>query len=348
MPGHLTINNKISQNMHSLISPTCINYYAFGLESILVIIYIVDNCSKPWAIYLIQLRFRLLLSGDIETNPGPSIVFKHLTSIFRNNNKRIKFIHINAQSLLKKQIILEAFIRDLGPNTIFGISEIWLKNTDGKQLWNFNPNLFKTFRMDRNSTSKERGGGVMLIVPLHLNPKERKDLYFIDKNKFKSIWVECNLNTKTIQRQQKQLINVSYNPCKSLHHDFLEDLALSIDQAVVENEPLCIMGDFNIDYLTPREQQNLDTVILPYGLTVTNTKEPTRVKGQSRSLIDYIILDHFGVDSYTSFVSNTPPRTTKNEPIDHLATFVVSNIVNESFKKVIQKGMFDKRTYQKD
>ena len=127
MPGHLTINNKISQNMHSLISPTCINYYAFGLESFLVIIYIVDNCSKPWAIYLIQLRFRLLLFGDIETNPGPSIVFKHLTSFFRNNNKRIKFIHINAQSLLKKQIILEAFIRDPGPNTIFGISEIWLK-----------------------------------------------------------------------------------------------------------------------------------------------------------------------------------------------------------------------------
>ena len=93
------------------------------------------------------------------------------------------------------------------------------------------------------------------------------------------------------------------------------------------------MGDFNIDYLTPREQQNLDTVILPYGLTVTNTKEPTRVKCQSRSFIDYIILDHFDVDSYTSFVSNTPQRTSKNEPIDQLATSVVSNIVNESFKK---------------
>ena len=59
-------------------------------------------------------------------------------------------------------------------------------------------------------------------------------------------WVECNVNTNTIQRQRKQLINVSYNPCKSLHHDFLEDLAMSIDHVVVENKPLCIMGDFNI------------------------------------------------------------------------------------------------------
>ena len=80
------------------------------------------------------------------------------------------------------------------------------------------------------------------------------------------------MNTNTIQRQQKQLINVSYNPSKDLHHAVLEDLALSIDHAVVENKPLCIMGDFNNDYLTPREQQNLDTVLLPCGLTVIITK----------------------------------------------------------------------------
>ena len=134
--------------------------------------------------------------------------------------------------------MLEEFVRDLGPNTIFGISETWFKNTDDKQLWNLNPNLFKTFRRDQNSTSKESGGGVMLFVPRHLNLKERKDLNCFDKNKFESIWVECNFNTNTIQRQQKQLINVSYNPRKYLHHAFLEDLALSIDH---ENKPLCII-----------------------------------------------------------------------------------------------------------
>ena len=87
------------------------------------------------------------------------------------------------------------------------------------------------------------------------------------------------------------------------------------------------MGDFNIDYLTPREQQNLDTVLLPYGLTVNNTKETARVKGQSRSLIDYSILDHFDCDYFTSFVSDTPMRASKNKLIDHLATYVVSNVV---------------------
>ena len=40
--------------------------------------------------------------------------------------------------------------------------------------------------MDRNSTSEERSGGVMLIVPLHLNPKERKDLNCFDKKSSKA------------------------------------------------------------------------------------------------------------------------------------------------------------------
>ena len=96
--GHLSINNIISQKMHSLIFLTCINIYAYGYESFLVNFFIMNTFSEPWTVYTIQLRYRLLLSGDIETNPGPSIVFKHLTSIFRNNNKRIKFLHVKAQN----------------------------------------------------------------------------------------------------------------------------------------------------------------------------------------------------------------------------------------------------------
>ena len=41
-------------------------------------------------------------------------------------------------------------------------------------------------------------------------------------------------------------------------------------------------------------------------------------------------------------------RTSKNELIDNLATFVLRKIVNESLKKVIRKEMFAKRTYQKN
>ena len=70
-----------------------------------------------------------------------------------------------------------------------------------------------------------------------------------------------------------------------------------------------------------------------------NTKEPTRVKGESRSLIDYIILGHFDVDSSTSFVPDTPTRSSKNETIDYLATSVVSKIVNESLKTYPERNV---------
>ena len=50
-----------------------------------------------------------------------------------------------------------------------------------------------------------------------------------------------------------------------------------------------VIGDLNIDYLTMTEKECLDTVIVPYSLSVCNSSTPTRVTGQSSPLIDYII-----------------------------------------------------------
>ena len=94
-----------------------------------------------------------------------------------------------------------------------------------------------------------------------------------------------NHNSKT------QLINVSYNPIKTLICDFLEGLSTSIDCAVVENKPLTLMGEYNINYLNRKERNCLDTILTPYDLHVLNRTEPTRSKRASESLIDYIITD---------------------------------------------------------
>ena len=60
--------------------------------------------------------------------------------------------------------------------------------------------------------------------------------------------------------RRKQLINISYNPQNSLTDAFLEELSTSIDYAVVENKPITLMGDYNINYLNPTEKQYLDTL----------------------------------------------------------------------------------------
>ena len=72
---------------------------------------------------------------------------------------------------------------DLGENTIYGITETWLGELDEAKLWEINKN-FNFFRCDRKSDNKERSGGVMFAVPKSLNPKERKDLNYLDKNVF--------------------------------------------------------------------------------------------------------------------------------------------------------------------
>ena len=67
----------------------------------------------------------LLKSGDIETNPGPRMVFKFLKQMFSNNDKKLKLFHLNCQSIVKKRETLQQVIDDLGVNTICGISETW-------------------------------------------------------------------------------------------------------------------------------------------------------------------------------------------------------------------------------
>ena len=118
---------------------------------------------------------------------------------------------------------------------------------------------------------KKYGGGVMLLVPISLQPKIRKDLNYINTKIFESLWVECKLKNNN-HNSETQLINVSYNPIKVLTGDFLEGLSTSIDYAVVENKPLTLIGDYNINYLNRKERNCLDTILTPYDLHVLNRK----------------------------------------------------------------------------
>ena len=115
----------------------------------------------------------------------------------------------------------------------------------------------------------------MIFVPRVLNPKQRPDLNYMNKDSFESIWIECNMSNVQSDKN-KQLIDVSYNPKKNLIVPFLEELSTSIDFAIVENKPITLMGDYNLDYLVENEKKCLDTIIIPYGLSIVNTQNPTR------------------------------------------------------------------------
>ena len=110
--------------------------------------------------------------------------------------------HVNAQRLIKKRLTLEDITKNSGTNTINGISETWLKGTDDLILWKNNPNNFKTFRADRDTPTKECGGGVMFLISSSLNPKVRNDLNYMNKKIFESLWVKRRVNNNSSNKQK--------------------------------------------------------------------------------------------------------------------------------------------------
>ena len=198
----------------------------------------------------------------------------------------------------------------LGDNTLYGLSETWLKESNDQKLWELNKDRFKTFRFDRKLGNKTKGGGVMLIIQNTLNPKSRNHLNCMNKNQFECLWVDCNFNNDPTNKN-RLLINFSYNPSKSLIDPFLEELSTSIDIPIVKNKPNTLMGNFNNNFFNHKEPQCLETKTIPYGFHILNTTEPTRIGHTSKSLVDYIISDLSTTEGAVTYVSDTPLRTLK-------------------------------------
>ena len=137
---------------------------------------------------------------------------------------------------------------------------------------------------------RKKGGGVMLFVPLKLAPRERKDLNLLDKTKFDSILVECK-NDFSKKCKKTMLVTVTCNPLKQFQNDVFEQLETNIDNSTCETANITMMGDYNLNYLTPLERENLETVILPYAFSVASPNLPTRVCKTTETHIDYIIAE---------------------------------------------------------
>ena len=64
------------------------------------------------------------------------------------------------------------------------------------------------------------------------------------------------------------LVNLCYNPSRSNFINFLEQLTLNIDNSISVSNKITLLGDYNINYLDSKEKENLDSMIIPYGLKV--------------------------------------------------------------------------------
>ena len=237
----------------------------------------------------LYLRMVLILSGDIELNPGPVDRNQNKKEDFEVlNNKGLHFMHLNINGLLNKIDELRYITRSSNA-TVIGITETKLGNTvydsevtvDG---YNIVPN-------DRN----RNGGGIACYI--------RNNIYFNRKNcisdKIENIFIDLLFpKTKPIS------VGIIYKPPSQ--SQFLQQIITEFEALDLDNK-IYVLGGFNINLLfrdkyilnKSNEIKNLDKNVLPeirrykefcsmYGLSQL-IDCPTRITSNISTLIDHIL-----------------------------------------------------------
>ena len=203
----------------------------------------------------------LILSNDIELNPGP------------NSKDVISICHTNIRSLKAKDRLLHIKCELLGTYDIITVSETWLKRSDNTDNFSL-PGYQLPFRKDRSSGFGGYGG-VLAWVSNHIACKHRQDL---ESKELEALWLEIRLKNK------KFLLCVLYRP-PNVDNDFwniLNDKIIAIKQA--HSMKILIIGDLNA-HLSSQHGKLLENLAITQNLTIHNYI-PTRVTNDSATILD--------------------------------------------------------------
>ena len=221
----------------------------------------------------------LLLSGDIEINPGPDSVEGSFSSCdtlsatsFETLSNHLSIFHLNIQSIVPKIDIIRS---GADAFDVLVFSESWLKpfiTDDTIQIENFKP-PFRKDRVDRI------GGGVALYVRDTIPCKRRTDLELRD---LESVWVELQVKCKRI------LVGGFYKPPNS-SPDYFELLKESIDRACnTDIIDIIITGDFNC-IMAQSIPNKMRELMSEYNLSQL-ISDDTHFTEHSSSLLDLILV----------------------------------------------------------
>ena len=180
-------------------------------------------------VFTFFLTLILLLSGDVEVNPGPP---KSLT---------LNIGHINARSLNDEDKFEEiASLGHVHTYTIFAVSETWLNHLISSDSFSI-PGFSPMFRLDRRDG--RRAGGVALFTSMSIVAKRRFDL---ERNGIELLWVEMKINRHSF------ICGVCYRPPNYNHADnviLLDHLQFCLDQIYSKPDTfVLLLGDFNAHY----------------------------------------------------------------------------------------------------
>ena len=189
-----------------------------------------------------------------------------------------------------------------------------------------------------NHEYRARGGGVALYFDsnLDLMVKPRSDLSDKNCNSFESMFVQVSQNqlkTKDI------LVGVVYRPPNTSLDGFYEDFFETMNKINMENRPCYILGDFNIDLLNARtENQMFLNQLLACGFYPCIDK-PTRVSETSATLIDNILTNVHNNNSMSGiWVADVA---------DHLPVYIALSLGTDTLDKNVPRT-YQKRFYSND
>ena len=244
--------------------------------------------SSVWEIYqnkrlkiqpTAALKILLILSGDIETCPGPQ---DDLDNTILNLTKSggINFFHQNIRGLYHNLANLQAYLDIKNNVDVFSLSETHIQSNsplDNDNLYNI-PG-YKFLKVNRENGG---GGGVAMYISENISFIRRKDL---ETNLTESLWIEI------VQSKAKNLlVGCIYKPPESSLYinkyftEKLNNILSDINKTQIET---IMLGDYNVNYLNKTDNKAIKEIIRLQGFEQIINK-PTRTTKDSQTLIDLI------------------------------------------------------------
>ena len=239
----------------------------------------------------------IILSNNVHTNPGPSMVKK---------SRQLNICHSNIRSLSRAKLLA---VKTSLSNAfdIITLSETHLTANVTSDVFDIK-GFHRIIRKDRNGP----GGGVAMFIKENLCYKR---LIQYEHNDIEALWIQINSS------QGKFIICCAYRP----PHDtqFWDRISAVIDDIKLNHTSnLLILGDLNADFQTPNGKK-LKNFCTSQNFHILIDK-PTRITANSSTILDQILTN---CPAFIEQTSVDPPIGTS----DHctITAKLKFNIVNE-------------------
>ena len=267
----------------------CVKQKCFITEDGISITFLMDNAVKHRESFVysslfttkkkngfpkISLAIFVMLAGDIEVNPGPSLLDdnnKHCST------KGLKLFHLNIRSLHGKFDEIRDILLTCKKIDIFGLTETFLSDTE------VNSFEIPGFTLITRNRLSGTGGGVCVYIRDGIDFELRDDLQC---DEIEGVFIEI------LQKKSKQfIVSFLYKPPESSKHlskNFDQILSQKLEIISRERKECIIIGDLNANYNNSSHQKVIKNNFITFGFDQL-IKACTRITHESETLIDVIL-----------------------------------------------------------